>query len=155
MRLSSGTVLALTLVASCTPYTAGSFQSRGQPFPSARTTRGCVDIALQAALDLEAEGPVFDVYLGNRCSQGVWVDLSALDVTAQFDGGESLRVGLYDPKRELKPVVLGGREVVVERIEIETSIEARRVCATLDLMTRASTVGPPQVLCTSVLGGAS
>lgn len=143
-----------TLSTACAPYRAGSFHTGVERFPSARSTRGCVDIAIRAALDPHAEGPVLDLYLGNRCDEGVWVDIPAVEVTAHLANGEDMAVGLYDPRNELKPAVLGGRELVMERIETEAPVDTLSVCANLEQLTSAATAGPPQVLCTTVLGGA-
>lgn len=139
-------------LAACAPYRAGSFQTGLTRFPEQRTSRGCLDIGLAAAYDSEAEGPVLDVYLGNRCDESVWVDLSALQVNAQLSTGERIFVGLYDPRAELQPALLGGRESVMERIELEAPTDSVVLCAYLDALSAAASAGPEQVLCAEVAG---
>ena len=139
-------------MAACTSYSPGSFKTAAAIFPPERTTRGCLDIAIQAVHDAAAEGPVLDVYLGNRCNDAVWVDLAALEVSARLPDGQSIFVGLYDPRDELRAAVLGGRESVTERIEVQAPLESLSLCARLDRVAAAAQAGPPQVLCTEVQG---
>jgi hypothetical protein len=109
-------------------------------------------VALSAATDPQAEGPVLDLYLGNRCTESVWVDIPALQMTAYLDDGQEMPVRFYDPRDELKSAVLGGKELAMERLELDAPIETQRICAQIDGLARSSQLGPPQVLCMEVEG---
>lgn len=143
---------SLATLSACSPYRAGSFRSPGADFPSERTTQGCVDVAIRASLDPQADGPVVDLYLGNRCSDSVWVDIPALAMTVSQADGELLPVTIYDPRDELKSTLLGGKEQTMVRLELVAPETSLRVCAQLDKFARARTPGPPKVLCTPVEG---
>lgn len=147
------TFTSLTLFsAGCARYSANSFRTASSDFPSQRTTRGCLDIAISAAHDSHADGPVLDIYLGNRCDDAVWVDLTGLGIYAQLADGQRLPVRLYDPLGELRAAVLGGREQVMERIEVEAPYESVALCANLEEFSFSISGGPPQILCTDVVG---
>ncbi len=148
------TFACIAMLGACSPYRAGSFHGGGISFPEDRTTLGCVDFAMRAALDPLADGPVINLHLGNRCSEGVWVDVTSIHMTAYMHEGPELSVDFYDPRDELKRVVLGGKETTVERIELVAPIETQRVCAELDGFAPVKNQGPPKVVCTSVEGGA-
>lgn len=143
-------LFGLATLAACSPYRAGSFQGPTSAFPSERATRGCVDVAVSATLDPVAEGPVLDLYLGNRCRDAVWVDIPRLAMSVYIDEGEELPVAIYDPGEELRPSLLGGKEQVHVRLELEAPAESLRVCAQLDGLASTREPGPPQVLCTPV-----
>ena len=105
---------------------------------------------MRAGLDPAADGPVVELLLGNRCNEAVWIDVPAVDVTAYGDHGAGKRVPMFDPRHELKVALLGGREVVSERIELVAPLETVRICALLDGLTRPTKPGPPQLLCAPV-----
>lgn len=143
-------LFGLATLAACSPYRAGSFQGPVASFPSERATRGCVDVALSASIDPVADGPVLDLYLGNRCRDAVWVDVPSMAMSVYVDEGAELPVAFYDPNDELKPSLLGGKEQVHVRLELEAPAESLRVCAQLDALASTKEPGPPQVLCTPV-----
>jgi hypothetical protein len=138
----------------CSGYRAGSFRTAVAEFPSERATQGCVDLALRAAIDPLADGPVVDLYLGNRCKDSVWVDIPKLAMSAYLEDGKEMPVTFYDPRDELRAAVLGGKEQTMVRLELVAPLESLRVCARLDQLARARDVGPPKQLCTPVEGGA-
>jgi hypothetical protein len=140
------------LLLGCTPYRAGSFQSGVQEFPGERTTRGCLDLGFAATSEPEAEGPVIDLFVGNRCKESVWIDIPALEMTAYLEDGQAIPAGFYDPRDELRPALLGGKQLATERLELLAPIETLRVCAKLETLARWARSGPPQILCTEVQG---
>jgi hypothetical protein len=121
-------------------------------FPAERATQGCLDVAVEAAVDPVAEGPVLDLYLGNRCTESVWVDIPSLQMTVYVDDGDPMPVAFYDPRDELKASLLGGKEQTMVRLELQAPIESLRVCAQLDKLASTKDPGPPQILCTKVQG---
>jgi hypothetical protein len=103
-------------------------------------------------VDPVAEGPVLDLYLGNRCTESVWIDVPSVEMTAYVGEGEARRVDFFDPGDELKPGLLGGKEQIMVRLELQAPIDSVRVCAQLDRLASSRESGPPQILCTPVEG---
>lgn len=103
-------------------------------------------------MDPQADGPVLDLYVGNRCVESVWIDIPKLAMTAYLADGQEMPVDFYDPRDELKPALLGGKQLAMERIELSAPMETVRLCAQLDGIASSSQTGPPQILCTEVEG---
>jgi len=144
-------LLLLSSLGACARYKAGSFETQpGHAFPEAKTSYGCLDIGMRAGVDSHAEGPVLDIYLGNRCPESVWVDMPALEATAYLEDGQSFPCGLYDPRSELKVALLGGKELAFERIELEAPEESIRICVDLSHLTQGASEGPANELCMQV-----
>ncbi len=67
-------------------------------------TYGCVDLAVRSAWPSEAEGPVIELELGNRCSHSTPIDLRQLRVVGIDRFGERVALIPYDPNHEIAAV---------------------------------------------------
>lgn len=106
-------LIAIPLMGSC-GYAAGSFSHASTPFPGARSTVGCLDVA--AALKAKPTAPVLSYSVGNRCDFATTVDFASLRVRSH-DGA---LLTAYDPRSELRPLSVEARTVITEQIEYRT-----------------------------------
>lgn len=103
--------------ASACAYAPGSFSGYPSSFPGARTTVGCLDIAVSLTGGTIQQGPVIQYSVGNRCDRVTTVDFSA--VRARSAAGMLFGPPMvpFDPARELRPLRMEARTVITELIE--------------------------------------
>jgi hypothetical protein len=118
--------LAWTVFAGCA-YQAGSFADHQSASSGARTTLGCIDLAVSRARDSEA-GALIDYFVGNRCAQQVMVDLSRVRVVGRTDAGDDVALTAYDPRAELAPKLLNALWSGRARIEYRGAEPVGSVC---------------------------
>lgn len=147
--LRSAPLLALTLVACGGGYNPDSFGTTAifgeHAFPGTRFTQGCLDIALRAQESLEGD-PTLDVSLGNRCVEARRIHLQRLQVHGYYDGKAPRRLGLFDPRNEIRSALLGGRAAAYERFEVVGAQGAFQLCVSLDEV-QDGISGPPTETC--------
>ena len=151
-------VVSLGLVATaCVAYQPGSFRTAsGGEFAGVRHTLGCLDIAVAAAPDPAAEGPVAEITLGNRCDRAVVVDLGAITATGRLRDGRELAMSVYDPKREVRPATLDGHAAAREFLEYQADAnqaEAVELCLDLTRIDVASPSPKPVIACVAIEPG--
>ncbi len=84
-----------TVLAGCAePYHPGSLVGENH-------TYGCIDLSVRSAWPTEAEGPVIEIDLGNRCDHSVLIDLRQLRVAGIDRFGERVALIPYDPDHEI------------------------------------------------------
>ena len=103
--------------ASACAYTPGSFSSYPSSFPGARTSVGCLDIAVSPTRDTIQQGPVIQYTVGNRCDRVTTVDFSAVRVRSAAGVSLGPPMAPFDPARELRPLGMEARTVITELIE--------------------------------------
>jgi hypothetical protein len=96
-------------------YQPGSFSSPQQTFAGQRATVGCVDVAVERRADL-AFGPVLAFAFANRCDHPAIIDLGAVAVVGRNPEGTEVTLRPYDPRGELRPIALDGRNVGAEAL---------------------------------------
>ena len=131
-------LLAIPL-ASCA-YTPNSFSSYQTSFPGARTTVGCLDVAV-TVVERTDTGTILSYSVGNRCDRVAVIDFSALRVrfASEVSFGRDLRP--YDPNGELRPLRMEARAVITEQIEYRPPASvARGLCVDVGRMNGASAV---------------
>lgn len=96
-------------------YHAGSFSHDRVVFAGERATTGCIDVSVAPHEDIDTDGPTLVYALGNRCDAAVRVnlDLPARIVSPDY----SASVWPYDPRREIRSLLLDGRNTAQEFIE--------------------------------------
>jgi hypothetical protein len=81
----------------------------------------CLEVGVALVGDAHAppSDPVVQVSFGNRCRDPVPVDFGQLRVTARYPGAAAPEAVLqpFDPDREIRPALLGGRRSARETIE--------------------------------------
>ncbi len=145
-------VLALILCG-CAGYKPGSLQhkSRGQV-----RTVGCLDIAVEALSDPQAEGPAANIRFGNRCDAAVVVDLGAITATARYRDGSAAELIVYDPRNTLRPAKLDARAAGWEVFEYHRSSIfdnggiVEELCLDLAAVDRQEPSADPVVACVPV-----
>lgn len=156
-RVSRLPVLFALALSACGAYQPGSFESTPalgrHEFRGERITRGCLDIALAAEYNTDAQDPALTVTLGNRCDHSLWVHLQRLAVVGTFDGGIGRRLSFYDPRQEIRSGLLEAHATASESFEVVGAHDARELCVSLERLADASSVGgPPPQLCIPVEG---
>jgi hypothetical protein len=68
----------------------------------------CLDLAasFRSHPDFDSRHLVMAVWFGNRCTTPVPMDLSAISVVAHMASGETVRLGLDDPRHQIRPLHL-------------------------------------------------
>lgn len=115
-------VRPLHLLLSCTAltgcaYRAGSYENGSGVFPGTRTTAGCLDLAVAVVPHAPKPGPVLQFNFGNRCTRPVPLDFTALRVIARDDTGFERPLVPFDPRGELRPLMLEAALSAREMIE--------------------------------------
>jgi hypothetical protein len=124
-------------------YRPGSFAEGRATFPGQRATVGCVDVAVERRADL-AIGPVLDYHFANRCDHPAVIDVGAIAVVGRTAGGADLPLRPYDPRGELRPVALDGRNTGAEALAYAAGAAMPQVC--VDVATLGQRA-PAQWLC--------
>jgi hypothetical protein len=132
-RLASR-ALTSGVLASCA-YRPGSFVEGSAGFPGQRATVGCVDVAVERRADLPT-GPVLGYHFANRCDHAAVIDLGALAVVGRTASGADLPLRPYDPRAELRPVALDGRNTGAEALAYAAGAAVSQVCVDV------ATLGP-------------
>lgn len=144
-------LLVAVALAGCQPYRAGSFAGPRGSFVGEHRTVGCLDVAVEAAQDPEASGPVAGLILANRCDVGVVVDVGAIAATGRYPDGAEVRLLPYDPADEIRPAMLEARSVASEHIELvpadEDEVLFTQWCIDLARLDRARPSERPVVVC--------
>lgn len=113
-------------------YRPGSFSFPPQPGPdtgtSQRVTVGCLDVAIHRRAD-GALGPVLGFQFANRCDRPMLVDFAAMTVIGRDAQGDEVSLPPYDPHREVRPMVLDGRNVGAEALLYVADRAVPEVCA--------------------------
>lgn len=99
----AGTAMIIAALAACNPYQPGSLNRQ---YASKAATVGCIDVAVQALADPQAEGPAAKVFVANRCTTRVFVDYPAISAAIKYADGGTSQALVYDPDGSLKPVAL-------------------------------------------------
>lgn len=131
-------VLALPLLGACA-YQPGSFHDARGYFVGTRITVDCVDLAVARQPDLRDGCKVIGFAFANRCDRPATIDLASMRVVGRTRRGDVDLVA-YDPKRELRPLLLDGGAAGREAIAFEGGREVDRVC--IDAGSLARTTGP-------------
>lgn len=124
-------------------YQPGSFAYLPNGFSGQRATVGCLDVAVERRTDLPI-GPVLGFQFANRCDQPAMIDLAAVAVVGRNAQGIDVTLTPYDPRAELHPVALDGRNVGAESLAYPADRTMPQVCA--DVATLAH-LGTPRWLC--------
>lgn len=127
-RLARLALWALTsaALAGCA-YRPGSFAAGRAAFRGQRATVGCVDIAVERRADLPI-GPVLGYHFANRCDRPAVIDVGAIAVVGRTAGGADLPLTPYDPRAELRPVALDGRNTGAEALAYAAGAAMPQVC---------------------------
>lgn len=117
----------VSLVAGCA-YRPGSFQSPSRTFAGARTTLGCLDLAIERRPDVDI-GAVLGYSFGNRCDDPTLVDLASATVVSSTGDGRTVRhLAPYDPGHVLALRELDGRAVGGEAIAYLSQAPIDHLC---------------------------
>jgi len=142
LALWARTALTSGALAGC-GYQPGSFAEGRVTFPGQRATVGCVDVAVERRADLPI-GPVLGYHFANRCDRPAVIDIGAIAVVARTAIGADVPLRPYDPRGELRPVALDGRNTGAEALAYAAGGAMLQVCADVAaLVPRA----PAQWLC--------
>jgi len=96
-------------------YKPGSFAYSQDPFPGQRATVGCLDVSVERRADLPI-GPVLGYHFANRCDHATVIDLGGVAVVGRTLEGAALALTPYDPRAELRPIALDGRNAGAESL---------------------------------------
>lgn len=118
--------LGLCALVGCA-YEPGSFSSPSQKFTGQRATVGCLDLSIERRADL-AIGPVLAYQFANRCDHPTIVDLGAATVVGRSRQGTDTALVPYDPRGELQPTALDGRNVGAEALAYPADRAMPQVC---------------------------
>lgn len=149
---NSGTFTAATLprgiaLASCAligcAYQPGSFAHAPGTTAGQRVTVGCLDVALDRRADLPI-GPVIEYRFANRCDHPAIVDLAAVAVVGRSAEGSEVTLAPYDPRAELRPVALDGRNAGMEALAYPAAHPMAEVCVDAAALIHQ---GSPRWLC--------
>ena len=124
-------------------YQPGSFTHVQRGFSGQRATVGCLDIAIERRADL-AIGPVLGFQFANRCDQPAMIDLAAVVVVGRNAQGIDVALTPYDPRAELHPVALDGRNTGAESLAYPADHAMPQVCVDVAALAH---LGTPQWLC--------
>jgi hypothetical protein len=155
--LGAGFVWALMPSWGCATYTAGALLTGadGRALPQAFRA-GCIDAAVTPLGGLFPEiGPnaiALEIDAGNRCDEGVAIDLGALDVTVSYGCDEWLGASAYDPRREVHRARIYPRSAMRETLAyvpprggdvLQVCVAAGRAFNTTDASLRCFTRASP------------
>ncbi|HEX7838157.1 MAG TPA: hypothetical protein VF469_11870 [Kofleriaceae bacterium] len=139
--------LGLCALVGCA-YEPGSFSSSSQTFTGQRVTVGCLDLAIERRADL-AIGPVLAYQFANRCDHPTIVDLGAATVVGRDPQGTDTALRPYDPRGELQPTALDGRNVGTEALAYPAARAMPQICVDAAALARQ---GRPRWLCFGAAG---
>jgi hypothetical protein len=108
-------------------YQPGSFAHVPSGPGGQRVSVGCLDLAVERRADLPI-GPVLDYRFANRCDHPEMVDLGTVAVVGRSAERGDVPLSPYDPRSELHPVALDGRNVGGEALAYPASREILEVC---------------------------
>jgi hypothetical protein len=128
---------AIVLLGACA-YQPGSFHDAQGHFAGTRITVDCLDLAIERRPDLRDGCKVVSYAFANRCDQPATVDLAAVRVVGRARDGADIALVPYDPKRELRPLVLDGRAAGREAIAYGGGTDVASVCIDAASITRAN-----------------
>lgn len=95
--------------------------------PQAARTLGCLDVGF--AIASEAQGPLLDAHVGNRCGHPEPLDLTKLVIVSRDRDGQRGNLALWDPRREIVPLQVGGAERGREKIRLTgASWDVSQIC---------------------------
>ena len=124
-------------------YQPGSFAYPQNTFAGQRTTIGCLDVSIERQADLSI-GPVLGYQFANRCDHLTMIDLDAVAVVGRNAQGTDVTLRPYDPRAEIRPVALDGRNVGAEALAYPADREMLQVCVDVATLVHQ---GPPRWLC--------
>ncbi len=127
------------MVAGCA-YQGGSFHSMDQPFPGARASAGCLDIAIKRRPDL-AHSAVVEYAFGNRCERPAVVDLASALVVSRNGDSTPIRLKPFDPRHEIVPREIDGLAVGGEAIAYLSAGPVDSLCVDPGTIARTSAEG--------------
>ena len=130
-------------------YQPGSFAYPQQAFTGTQVTVGCLDLAVERRADLSL-GPVLGYQFANRCDRATVVDLGAAVVVGRNAAGADVALRAYDPRIELHPVTLDGRNVGAEALAYPSDRAMPQVCLDAASVVHAA---PPRWLCFAAAAG--
>ena len=110
-------------------YQPGSFKDRDHTFPGQRATVGCLDVSVERS-DLPI-GPVIRYQFANRCDHATTVDLGGAVVVGRDGQGAEVKLQPYDPRSELHPVSLDGRNAGTESLAYPSARSLSQICVDL------------------------
>ena len=141
--------LLAAATAGCVEYTPDSLLHRQRKWAIARTV-GCLDVATEIVRDtaVPEASTIVDVTFGNRCMNGVHVDLSRVQVFARYRDGVRQELAVYDPKHEIETKQLAPAALGRELLEFDPKHEEAgptRVCVLVSGIDadRAGEAAPP------------
>lgn len=108
-------------------YQPGSFSYPPHSFAGQRATVGCLDIAVERRPDLSI-GPVLAYQFANRCDHAAVIDLGAVSVVGRSAQGRDVRLAPYDPRGEVRPVALDGRNAGAEALAYPADHAILEIC---------------------------
>lgn len=120
-------------------YQPGSFSYAPKTFTGQRVSVGCLDLAIERRADLEI-GPVLAYQFANRCDRPMTIDLGAVAVVGRNPQGTDVTLRPYDPKGEIQPVALDGRNIGSEALAYPADRAMLEVC--VDAATLSGAAGP-------------
>lgn len=98
--------VTVTATAACSTYKPDTLH---RTHHGAAQTVGCIDVAVETHIDIQAEGPVAEVHVANRCNTAVVVDYQAILASVVYADGSTGQSRVYDPEGTLRPVTLDAR----------------------------------------------
>ncbi len=120
------------------PYVPGRI---AEELGSARVrTLGCLDVGIAPIGDRIG---IVDVHVGNRCTHPERIDVAKMVVTSE---GEK-PIALFDPRREIVRLHVGGAERGLERIRFEGMYGTRRLCFDLGAIAPDAPEARPLSMC--------
>jgi hypothetical protein len=134
--------LAMCALIGCA-YQPGSFSYPPNRFAGQRATVGCLDVAVERRPDLSI-GPVLSYEFANRCDRPTLVDLSAAAVVGRDPQGTDVELRPYDPRAELRPASLDGRNAGAEALAYPSDRPVPQICVDAATLVHQ---GPPRWLC--------
>jgi len=131
-------------------YQPGSFAYQEHTFPGQRATIGCLDVSVERSeMPL---GPVIRYQFANRCDHATTVDLGAAVVVGRDDQGGEVKLRPFDPRSELHPVTLDGRNAGAESLAYPSARTLSQVCVDLSSLIHERS---PQWRCLSAAAAAA
>jgi len=143
-------VLALSFAAGCRSYQPDSLHAGYQ---AETHSVGCLDIAIEAHQDPQAEGPAASIRIGNRCSAALVIDYQDIQATVIYRDGHVGKSHIYDPEYSLRPVTLDARRQGWEVFEFhpddvnDNSAVPERLCLDLTYLDRVQPSVDPAIAC--------
>jgi hypothetical protein len=125
MSRKSRCAVAAVVLAGCA-YEPSTFTFMTRPSQGTRATIGCLDLAISSGPT--AGVPILAYEFGNRCDRSTVVDLGRARVVGYSATGAVYPLAPYDPRGEIRPALLDGRDRGRERIAYYTGVNVLDVC---------------------------